>query len=326
MIAARRTLRVGETASIATPLLLPSFSSKGFPKVRDIMRVTEEYISDEILVSAYDLHYNLVNRDYDFASAIFLDSGGYEASKDTELSEIYEGEYLPRNWTPDLHAAIVSEWTRNVPTIFVSYDGKRSDRVSIADQIQRANNLNIPNSNCSKSLLIKPETRDSVRLDMKRILPAIPDMTGFSVIGVTEKEVGNSFLDRMLNIARLRLKLDATHPSVPIHVFGSLDTISTYLYFLAGADIFDGLTWLRYAFSNGDTLYRQTYGLLNLPATTNSDIVEARSWSNNYQYMQEMRLNMVKFTADNNFAHFGRHEAAIRSAYQSMVAELKGAN
>jgi hypothetical protein len=45
----------------------------------------EEYISDEVLVSAYDLHYKQLEPGFDFASLIFLDSGGYEASKDAEI-------------------------------------------------------------------------------------------------------------------------------------------------------------------------------------------------------------------------------------------------
>jgi hypothetical protein len=144
------------------------------------------------------------------------------------------------------------------------------------------------------------------------------------MIGITEKEIGNSILSRMMNVARLRKALDRHYPDMPIHVFGSLDTISTYLFFLAGADIFDGLTWLRYAFSEGDTIYRHSFGALKLPINVNSDIVEGRCWSNNYQYMQQMRLNMVKFVNDQNFEHFGKHHDLIRSAYQEMCAELAG--
>ncbi len=49
----------------------------------------------------------------------------------------------------------------------------------------------------------------------------------------------------MQNIAKLRKALDKAGLNIPLHVFGSLDTVTTPLYFLAGADIFDGLTWLR---------------------------------------------------------------------------------
>src|SRR5215207_1070882 len=98
MLAKRRTLRVGNAPAVSTPLLLPSFSSKGFPKVSGILKAMEEYISDEVLVSAYDVHYSALTPPFDFASTIFLDSGGYEASKDAELSETFEREHLAQAW------------------------------------------------------------------------------------------------------------------------------------------------------------------------------------------------------------------------------------
>ncbi|WP_288960303.1 hypothetical protein [uncultured Sulfitobacter sp.] len=322
MLAKRRPLKIDGVPIKKTPILLPSFSSKGFPKVAEILKTMEEFISDEILVSAYDIHYKKIKGPFDFAEVVFLDSGGYEASKDHELSEIYEGDYGPSDWTPEYHSKVIDGWDCMSPTVFVSYDGKGSERVPIAEQIARAKALTVPKNNSAKALLLKPETEDARRLNVCEILKHIQIMDGFAVIGVTEKEVGNSTLDRMVNIARIRKELDQYHKDIPIHVFGSLDTISTYLYFLAGADIFDGLTWLRYAFHDGDTIYRHNFGTLTQPPNLNSDIVEGRSWSHNYQYMRQMQLNMGKFIMDESFAHFGKHHEILKSCYDSTLAEL----
>jgi len=277
MYAKRRTLKIGNAPSVRTPILLPSFSSKGFPNVEKILETMEEYISDEILVSAYDVHYKEFTQSVDFASVIFLDSGGYEASKESELSETFEQEHIAREWTPELYADVVSGWKSLSPTVFVSFDHPKQ-RSSIVEQVERAKALVLPASeNCAKELLIKPESAEAKRVHLDSIVPAISKMNDFAVIGVTEKEIGHSVLSRMVNVARLRHELDRHHPDVPIHIFGSLDTISTYLYFLAGADIFDGLTWLRYAFADGDTIYRHSFGTMTLPFNTNSDIVEGRS-------------------------------------------------
>jgi hypothetical protein len=72
----------------------------------------------------------------------------------------------------------------------------------------------------------------------------------------------------MQNIAKLRNALTKAGIDIPIHVFGSLDSVTTPLYFLAGADVFDGLTWLRFAFHEGQTLYKQNYGALHLGVKT----------------------------------------------------------
>ena len=70
----------------------------------------------------------------------------------------------------------------------------------------------------------------------------------FDIVGVTEREIGESIHDRLVNIARLRKSLNAAEVTIPIHVFGGLDPLLTPLYFAAGAEIFDGLGWLRYAY------------------------------------------------------------------------------
>jgi hypothetical protein len=325
MLAKRRALRLdGQVdVDVRTPMLLPSFSSKGFPNVKKMFKAAEEYISDELLVSAYDVHYGLLDPPFEFASIVFLDSGGYEASKDTELSETFDREHISEDWTPDLYNEVIRDWTCTRPTIFVNFDSPKF-RMTTGDQVASAKAVTLPAGPHGRELLIKPETEDSRRVHLKHVTPTIKEMSGFAAIGVTEKEVGNSVLTRMVNIATLRKALDEWHQDIPLHIFGSLDTLSTYLYFLAGADIFDGLTWLRYAFLDGDTIYRHSYGALTLPLDLNSDIVEGRCWSNNYQHMRTMRLNMLKFLKDGNFDHFGKHATLIKHAYDSMNASLEG--
>ncbi|WP_210338413.1 hypothetical protein [Bradyrhizobium genosp. L] len=274
-------------------------------------------------MSAYDISYGVISPEFEFASAIFLDSGGYEASKDADLSEIYDGEHVAKEWSPEKYAQVVEGWTSNSPTVFVSFDHPKH-RTNTQAQIERAQQLILPPGEHARSILLKPESEGSIRLHLDHIAPHITRLKDFAVVGVTEKEIGNSILTRMVNVARLRKLLDRQYANMPIHVFGSLDTISTYLFFLAGADIFDGLTWLRYAFSNGDTIYRHSYGALNLPISINSDIVEGRCWSNNYQYMRQMQLNMLKHVSDGDFGHFGKHHELIKSAYQEMCAMLLG--
>lgn len=321
-LAKSRTLQFSDGSAIETPLLVPSFSSKGFPTLQKTFDVTKEYITDEILVSAYDVGRRLKSS-FDFATALFLDSGGYEASKEIDMSDTYEADYRDTPWTLEEYQGVLDSWSSSVRTVFVSFDTPKN-RVTTPKQIRRAKSLKPPRSPHALDFLIKPETKKSTRLDMKKVLPACKHFDDFQVIGVTEKEIGNGVLDRMYNIAALRSELNKHSPEKPIHVFGSLDTLTTILYFIAGADIFDGLTWLRYAFFNGDTIYRHSFGALTLPVSTNSDVAEARCWSNNYQYLQQMRLDMLKFLHDGRFDHFGRHAGVIQAASESLDAKLAG--
>src|SRR5687768_9960096 len=114
MLAKRRALR-SNGVEIRTPILLPSFSSKGFIHVSKIIETTKEVIVGPILVSAYDIHYKEVAPPLEFATLIFLDSGGYEASKDTELSDLGEPTHRVRKWNQEMHSAVVAKWKPDVP-------------------------------------------------------------------------------------------------------------------------------------------------------------------------------------------------------------------
>lgn len=126
----------------------------------------------------------------------------------------------------------------------------------------------------------------------------------------------------MFNIARLRLALTAVGLTTPIHVFGSLDSVTTLFYFVAGADIFDGLTWLRYAFKDGRTLYRQDFGISDLGIATKSYSVEAQCWNRNYNYMTDMQLEMERFATSHDFRVFKYHAENLRSACENVEAKL----
>jgi hypothetical protein len=109
MLAKRRGFYRDGKEVIRTPLLLPSFSSKGFPEVQEIIETTSEVIDGPCLVSAYDLHYNKIQGPFEFAQAIFVDSGGYEAGKDVELSDLGTTTHMPASWSMDQFNSVIAQ-------------------------------------------------------------------------------------------------------------------------------------------------------------------------------------------------------------------------
>lgn len=321
MLAKRRSLKLNGVEVERTPLLVPSFSSKGFPDVHKIIESCSELIEGVTLVSAYDLHYGKVRPPFDFPKLIFLDSGGYEASKDAELSDLGDRDHHPKEWTQEMHEGVLAKWQPSVPSVLISYDHPKA-RIKFAEQIERARAMAAGRTGFLRELLLKPETEHQTRLHIDDLLPHIHRLTDFDIIGVTEKEIGNSLVDRMKNIAKLRRALTKAGIDIPIHVFGSLDTISTPMYFLAGADIFDGLTWLRFAFHNGLTIYKHNFGALQLGVTTNSQIVDARCWYQNYYYMTDLELEMRRFLASQDFGSFKYHGDMFKTALESALESL----
>lgn len=321
MLAKRRTIAFNGQEVARTPLLIPSFSSKGFPDVEKIVEYSSELIDDVTLVSAYDLHYEKIKPPFDFPSLLFLDSGGYEASKETELSDFGEKEHLPKPWNQDMHEAQLALWKPSVPSVLISYDHPK-ERLSVKDQIKRARDMAPGKTGFLREILLTPETPSQTLLKVSSIKDNIHGLAEFDIIGVTEKEIGNSIFDRMRNIAELRRALSAAGMDKPIHVFGSLDTVTTPLYFLAGADVFDGLTWLRFAFHEGQTLYKQNYGALKLGVASKAHLIDARCWNDNYYYMKELELEMRRYLNQNDFAAFKHHGDLFKRTLQSVLEDI----
>ena len=89
-----------------TPLLIPSFSSKGFSDLRKTIKYMSAFIDGSTLVSAYDIHYKKVSpARLTFPKVVFLDSGGYEARVEHDLSEAYGQDYDPQTWTIEFYEA-----------------------------------------------------------------------------------------------------------------------------------------------------------------------------------------------------------------------------
>lgn len=321
MLAKRRSLKLNGQEIERTPLLIPSFSSKGFPDIDKIIKYSSELIDGVTLVSAYDLHYGKIKPPFDFPSLIFLDSGGYEASKDSELSDFGDKEHVPKLWNQDMHEAQLADWQPSVPSVLISYDHPK-ERLPVKAQIERAKAMAPSRDGFLREILLKPETATQTLLQTHDIIKNVHALVDFDVIGVTEKEVGNSIFNRMKNIAELRRALDKARLEIPIHVFGSLDTVTTPMYFLAGADIFDGLTWLRFAFHNGSTVYKHNYGALKFGVATKAHLIDGHCWNDNYRYMKDMELEMRRYLKDNDFDVFMYHRDLFRSAQQSVIEAI----
>jgi hypothetical protein len=303
-------------------MLVPSFSSKGFLEADEIVQYSSELIDGPALVSAYDLHYKKITPPFHFPSLLFLDSGGYEASKDVDLSDFGEVEHQPVAWSKEMHDEIVAGWESSQPAVFISYDHPK-ERLPFVEQVDRAKSVASTHKDPLLEILIKPETEDQRFVQMRSLIDNVRLLEKFAVVGVTEKEIGGSIEERMRNIAKLRLALDRVGLQTPIHVFGSLDTVTTPLYFLAGADIFDGLTWLRFAYSDGMTVYKHNFSALKLGMGVRPYQVDGRIWSSNYHYLREMESEMKRYLAKRDIGSFAYHADVFGRALLNLEESLR---
>ena len=142
----------------------------------------------------------------------------------------------------------------------VSYDHPQQ-RCSIDKQIRSAGDLFAGRDDILKEILLK--STDCSPIDIGQILQNIEALHGFDILGVTEKELGATVLTRMKNITHLRLEMEKRGLEIPIQIFGGLDPIMSPLYYLSGADIFDGLSWLRYSYEDNELYYINSKGVVS---------------------------------------------------------------
>jgi hypothetical protein len=96
------------------------------------------------------------------------------------------------------------------------------------------------------------------------------------------------------------------------------------LYFIAGAEVFDGLAWLRFGFHEGRTMYRENYGILR-----EADGIRRRQedlyyemWKNNYYYIQDLRTQMVNYVTKNDIEQFQHNRQTLIDAYRQLEGDL----
>ncbi len=313
-----------------TPLLVPSFSSKGFAprkdggsEVSELYEIATEYLYESQLVSAFDLHYGLLPKPASQLTQVtILDSGGYETSSYEDLSAITYEPPKRAVWTAEMHKAEVAAWPSHIAAIIVSFDSP-DRRVSLGKQIEEGLELRRLCADQQLALLIKPETDDQKYVQVDNVESLASDLKPFDVIGFTEKELGATTLDRMVSLARIRQTLDKGGVDAPIHVFGCLDPITIPLFFIAGAEIFDGLSWMRYGFAESVAMYRFNVGALQVGIDRRDDYIRVRILQSNVEYLRDLGNRLTRFAVASDFSKLGEFHQLFQDSAELLAVRLK---
>ena len=257
LISSRQQATKLEICGLPLPLFVYSYSSLGFPDLAERYRATRD-IPPIQLLSLHDLHHQLSNQeiltDSEFTATIrFLDSGIYEAEGLTDR-EPEQNQGIQPIWSKDLYVESASMFGHKGDVI-VSYDDRS---LSIDNQIKQGLALfeRIEQQGIIRNLLLHPNgaSPESVAQAISELAPNI------DIIGLPEKEIGFPWFIAASYIHQLRLTLDKLIGRyVPIHLFGCFDPQTIAHLFFAGADIFDGLAWMRYYFHNGHAFYSREF-------------------------------------------------------------------
>ena len=356
----RSVLKHPSGLEVKTPLLIPSFSSKGFvfplkqksekaghtffqtkiklPKednttsgkiseVAKLIKNVSDTLTDSMLVSAYDIYHKHIPIPYENRTPdiIFLDSGGYEVGDAFDYSEIIRSDIKPNQWNLEKHTEVLETWPDYVPAVFVSYDcGFRGK--PIAEQIKLAKrSLFAFKGKQLCTFLIKPIRKEEKTFNktFTEVCNNITKLKSFDIIGIAEKDLGNSVVLVMRNIAKFRLVLDANKINIPLHIFGSLDPLTTWLYYISGAELFDSLTWLRYGYSKGQAIYYRNHGIISFGINKKEDEIKAKTIEDNLHYLSDLQLEMAGFAADGNYDIIRFNSILIKNKAEGLHRYLK---
>ena len=288
MLTRRISLRNG--IEISTPLLIPSLSSRAGgpisyqpsiacePVLAPCSIIHSESLLDGIdeslLVSAYDIHHEQLVDSKAFRSGfgrsrysqprlLFIDSGWYEKGGSSLDKQFGESRYESLEWEESEFRYVIDNLDPEIRPMVVSWDHFGS----YPEQIAAAQDFFGNRTTIASTMLLKPPNNSGGHDFDKFSGQDFANLQAFDVIGVTELEIGESVLARLMTISRLRWHLDDAGVESPIHIFGGLDPLHTPLYFAAGAELFDGLGWLRYAYREGIAMHRDAAAVLDRQIT-----------------------------------------------------------
>ncbi|MCE5187413.1 MAG: hypothetical protein LLF76_14935 [Planctomycetaceae bacterium] len=326
---------------VEMPLLVPSFSSKGFAfkringrKISEISQIYDDFagnsIKNTILISAYDIFHGNLRAPVKYfhnKEIVFIDSGGYELSQGYDSTEVNCWPYKPERFRKQDYIAVLDSFPDNLPIVISNFDWETRNE-PVLEQVLAAQELFNRYPKFASNFIIKGGNNN---LDVGQIIIHLTKMRNFKIIGMTEKELGEDLLDRLLMIARIRAAMDSEGLDIPIHIYGGLDPTVTPLYFFVGAEIFDGISWLRYAYRDGLAIYHNAYSILEPRLGLEAIAYHAlsRRIHDNIISLQQQMTTLKRFVLNkaNDFRMFGPNCECFARAYdvlKTRINRLKG--
>ena len=308
-----------EKVDVNTPLIVPSFSSCGFPHVANIYDLMKDKFYGVCLVSALDIASSHIPADVtDEFNLVLIDSGMYEA-RNTASRQVDDGRTsADGDWVRGEYLEMASRIDPDANVILVNYDGSES----VERQIRQASEDFSHAPHAASDFLVKPESPAQL-VNVARLAQHTDELEQFNVIGITAREAGDSLAQRCSTIVMLRDAFEDAGLNLPIHVFGAITPLEVLTYSFCGADIFDGLSWLRLRFSqNGSAPIEEAAFDVGMSNLTDLEL-RAREWLSNLRRLYRLQESLRRYSLSKDLDGLAHEFPSARKA--ARIAELAGA-
>jgi queuine/archaeosine tRNA-ribosyltransferase len=222
------------------PIIIPSVSSiKTNLSVLDYLKVLVYFKHPYFLISAYDIYcsdlsdqkkiFNLLKTARKQKQIIVIDSGGYESFWNDD-----------KKWNRKKYLKVMEK----VDCDFAfSFDYKTKLKLGkLREEAKKISGTVVP-------IIHSVNSKDLIN----RIKEFI-NLTNPFMIAIPERELGQGLIERAKNLRKINLFLKNSKSGCHIHLLGTGNPLSILIYFLSGADSFDGLEWCQTVFNNQNAL------------------------------------------------------------------------
>ena len=224
--------------TIKSPFFFPAISSiRTNFKVDEYLKLLMKIDYPGFLISAYDIDEyedsdNLIkelNEISEKSTFVLMDSGHYESfwNKDDE-------------WTFKKFEQILKK--AQVDLCF-SYDIFWNDK-KVSEHIKDTIKYTAMTGGIQSSGITIPIIH-GIPKNFPLIVKGVVEGINPEIIGITERELGFSLIERAETLFNIRKELAKINRDIPIHLLGAGNPISILVYSLCGADFFDALEWCK---------------------------------------------------------------------------------
>ena len=308
-----------EKMGVSTPLIVPSFSSCGFPQVAEIYDEMKDRLYGVCLVSALDMAAGCIPANVtDEANLVLVDSGMYEAR-----GKMWgRGGNCPSTphagWSRQQYCKIAAGLDPSANVILVNYDGAEP----VERQIRRAAEDFSYACHAASDFLVKPEYPTRL-VNVPRLARYTSELAQFDILGITAREAGDSLARRCSTVVMLRDALGDAGLDVPIHVFGAITPLEVLTYFFCGADVFDGLNWLRLGFREHGSIPIEEAAFEGRKANLADFKLLAEEWLVNLRCLYRLQESLHRYGLTRDLDELARDFPSAHKA--ACIAELASA-